>query len=65
MKKGFVWYKVVKCEKMLEKERCLNMLGPFEKKRLESKYFMCMIITFVSGCIFFELKLAMLDIKSV
>jgi hypothetical protein len=41
------------------------MLGPFERMRLELKYFMCMITTFVSGCIFIELKLAMLEIKSV
>jgi len=40
-------------------------LCPFERLRLVSKYYVCMITTFIGGCIFFELKLVMLDIKSV
>jgi hypothetical protein len=47
------------------KKRCLNILCPFEGLRLESKYCVCMIITFVGGYIFFVLKLVVLDIKSV
>jgi hypothetical protein len=49
------------------KKRHLNILCPFERFKLKAKYCMCvcMITTFVGGCVFFVLKIVMLDNMAV